>query len=353
MGALALALAACGTEGEPASRPTATSTTAPAGTPRAAETVSPTAPAAFPVRIEHKFGITEVPREPERAVTIGFNEQDAVLALGVTPVAVREWFGGYPHPVWPWGQDELGNGQPIVLNMPFGELDFEAIAALRPDVIIALYSGITEDEYVTLSRIAPTVAQSGDYVDFGMPWQEMTLAIGRALGREERAAELVADVEARFAAAREEHPEFVGATGIMAAPGADGQYFLYGAEDGRSRVLASLGFEMPAAIADLVGDAFYASVSAEQLSLLDADVVVWQVESPEQRAAVEGDPLYDQLDVAREGRALFLVGHEPLRGAFGFSTVLSLPFLLDGLLPMLSAAVDGDPATEAAARSDS
>jgi iron complex transport system substrate-binding protein len=31
--------------------------------------------------------------------------------------------------------------------------------------------------------------------------------------------------------------------------------------------------------------------------------------------------------------------------ALNFSTVLSLPFAIDGLAPQLAAAVDGDPAT--------
>lgn len=36
---------------------------------------------------------------------------------------------------------------------------------------------------------------------------------------------------------------------------------------------------------------------------------------------------------------------ETLAAAVGFSTVLSLPYALEGLLPMLAAAIDGDPAT--------
>jgi iron complex transport system substrate-binding protein len=36
---------------------------------------------------------------------------------------------------------------------------------------------------------------------------------------------------------------------------------------------------------------------------------------------------------------------DPLYEATSFVTVLSVPFLLDGLVPRLSAAVDGDPTT--------
>ena len=62
--------------------------------------------------------------------------------------------------------------------------------------------------------------------------------------------------------------------------------------------------------------------------------------------AVRTDPLYRRLDAAREGRDLFL--EEALSAALSFGTVLSLPFLLDDLVPMLAAAVDGNPDTEVA-----
>src|ERR1700712_2100570 len=49
--------------------------------------------AAFPSTVTHEFGSTTVTAEPKSVVTIGFNEQDFALALGVTPVGVREFFG--------------------------------------------------------------------------------------------------------------------------------------------------------------------------------------------------------------------------------------------------------------------
>ncbi len=49
----------------------------------------------------------------------------------------------------------------------------------------------------------------------------------------------------------------------------------------------------------------------------------------------------------KEGRDIFLDVNDPLAGALSFSTVLSLPFLLDELVPQLAAAVAGGSATEA------
>lgn len=305
--------------------------------------------AAFPVTIAHKYGSTVIPAEPERVVTVGFSEQDPVLALGVVPVGVREWFGNQPYATWPWALDELRGAEPKVLKMPFGELKFEAIAALEPDLIIAVHSGITKEEYARLSEIAPTLAQPGDYPDFGVPWQEQTRLIGRALGRDEAAEELVADVEAQIAAVREEHREFDGATVAWATPAEGaGQYWAVGPTTPPMRFLASLGLEVPGELAEVIGEKDSAQISREQVSLLDADVLIWQTGSPEQRTAIERDPLYQRLDASREGRAIFFVGlKDPIYGALSFSTVLSLPYLLVELVPTLAAAVDGDPMRKA------
>src|SRR6056297_4028745 len=72
--------------------------------------------AAFPVTIEHKFGATTIDEEPHRVVSVGFNEHDFLLALGVVPVGLRDWFGDRPNGAWPWAQDELGDAEPEVLS---------------------------------------------------------------------------------------------------------------------------------------------------------------------------------------------------------------------------------------------
>ncbi len=307
----------------------------------AAESQAPAADEAGSLTIEHKFGSTETPEAPARVITLGFSEQDPVLALGVTPVGIREWFGGHPYAVWPWAQDELGDATPEVLNMPFGELNFEAIAALQPDLIVATHSGISEQEYGLLAQIAPTLAQPAEYPDFGVPWQEQTRLIGRALGSEPRAGELVAEVEAQIAAAREAHPEFEGATIAWAMPaeGTD-QYWVVGPNTPPLRFLTALGFHYPAEIAELVGDLDSAQLSGERLDLLDTDVLIVRASSPEERAAIENNPIFQQLAVAREGRTIFFVGAEdPIYGALSFSTVLSLPYAVEELVPRLAEAV--------------
>ncbi|MCG8349706.1 MAG: iron-siderophore ABC transporter substrate-binding protein [Chloroflexales bacterium] len=294
---------------------------------------------AFPVTLEHKFGSTTIAASPERVAALGYTDQDPILALGVKPVAIRYFFGDETTQIWPWAQAALGDtAPPTVLNMPHGKLNFETITALQPDLIIAVSAGITDEEYQTLAQIAPTVAQSDAYVDFGVPWQEQTKLIGRALGKESLAQELVANIEARFAQALAAYPEFAGASVAIGATAGEGQFYFSGPEHERQRFLTSLGFTLPDDLTEIAGDSFFGAISGERLDLLDTDVLIWTVYSDEEQANIEQNPLYRQLSVAKEGGDIFLdiSGEGDLVGpALVYSSVLSLPVVFDELVPQL------------------
>jgi len=295
---------------------------------------------AWPVSIEHKYGTTEISDEPERVVTVGLTDHDALLALGIAPVGVTDWYGDHAHATWPWAQDELGGAEPVVVGNAT-ELNFEEIAALEPDVIVGLYSAMTEEDYETLSGIAPTVAQPSDHVDYGIPWQELTRTVGQVVGQPENADALVNEVEERFDKVRADYPEFKGASAAIATP-YEGIY-VYSDDVANGRLLSSLGFELPDELADLIGDADGSSLSLERVDLLDVDLLVW-LDATDDKGPL-GSALYQNLDVHTEGRELLVESASDLGGAMSFSSALSLPYLLDELVPMLEVAVDGDPAT--------
>lgn len=335
--AFAVFVAACGDGGETASvsgDPGASSETS--GDTSGDESSTD----AFPVTIEHRFGETTIEAEPERVVSIGFNEHDFLLAIGVTPVGLRDWFGDQPNAVWPWAQDELGDATPEVL--PSTELNFEQIAALDPDLIVGVWSGIDSEDYELLSAIAPTVAQPDTYEDYGTPWQEQTMILGRATGRVDRAEEVVATIEGRFAEVRDAHPEWDGLSAGVAFVTEDGPG-VYATQDTRSRVMEDLGFDVPDRF-DEGTNSFYLELSAEDLSPMDTDVLVWVVSTEEEvQGILDRLPTRRTLDVVEEGREVF-AGLQ-LTGAFSHASPLSLEFVLDELVPELEAAADGDPST--------
>jgi iron complex transport system substrate-binding protein len=334
--------AACGGDDDDAAPSTDSPTAAPAAdaTP-ATESPATEQAGAFPVTVEHAFGSTEVTAEPERIVTVGLTEQDGVLALGMAPVGVTEWYGDQPFATWPWAQDELGDAEPEVLSQTDG-FQYERIAALEPDLILGLNAGIDEESYARLSEIAPTIAHAAGAEAYFSPWREQTRMIGQALGKEADAEALIADVDAEFEAAAAEHPEFDGINVIFLQNAFyDGQAIAY--QEGLSTdFLTDLGFVIPDDLDPFVGSAegSQAFIPLEQLTVLDAaDVLLWATESPDDRVALEQEPLYTNLEEVQAGHQVFTDGLSA--GAIYFTSPLSLPFALEALVPAFASTLAG------------
>lgn len=328
------------TDAAPTEPPSETASETPAETPTTTPTSDAPADAAFPVTIQHKYGETTIESKPERVVSIGFAEHDGLLALGIKPVAVRDWYGEQPYATWPWAQDELGDQQPEVLQAD--ALNFEQIAALRPDVILGIASGMTDTDYATLSAIAPTVAQSADYVEYGSPWDVTLATDALATGYSAEAERLIAETKARFAEVREAHPEWAGLeAGVTYLY--EGQPGGYASEDVRARFLADIGLATASSYDALAGDQFWFTVSPERLPELDTDVLVWLGDGDAAVQAIRDLPLRPSLTAYAEGREI--LADPMLAGAFSHANPLSFDYVLEHLVPELELALDGDPAT--------
>ncbi|MBW0125344.1 iron-siderophore ABC transporter substrate-binding protein [Pseudonocardia sp. KRD-176] len=285
------------------------------------------------------------PAEPQRVVSVGFTEQDILLALDVVPVAVTEWYGDQPNATWSWARDELGDAQPEVLRVA-DSYEYEKIAALRPDLIVAVNAGLDQEPYDRLSAIAPTVAHPADGPTIFGPWDAQTRLVGQALGKAEQAEELITGIKDRFAAEAAAHPQFAGVPAVfLQAPYYDGSAIAY--QDGLStEFLTDLGFVVPSDIDRFApeGDTAQAYIPLENLGVLDgADVLLWATEDTTARTELEAQPLYRQLAAVRGGNLVFTDGE--LAGAIYFSSPLSLPYVLDRLVPLLEQAVVGNPET--------
>lgn len=158
---------------------------------------------------------------------------------------------------------------------------------------------------------------------------------------------VIAEVEAKYAAAREANPDFEGKDLVLvvAAMRADGQVSVYAEQDQRTRFFGNLGFELPEEFDALFGESFYTNISAEQLQLLDTgDVVLaWTQVVYAGRQAILENEVYSQLAVAQENRHVLIDGYAD--AAFSFNRILSQAYVLDIVVPALAAALDGDPET--------
>jgi iron complex transport system substrate-binding protein len=151
-----LALASCASGSDNDAAPTAQGDGA--CTPAEAPTVD------SEVTVEHALGTTTIPAGASRVASVGWGNQDVALALGFAPVGADDqtWSmtGDDGLGLYDWtldGYAALCADEPVIFDTTDG-VDFEAIADAAPDVILAAYSGLSEDDYATLSKIAPTVA---------------------------------------------------------------------------------------------------------------------------------------------------------------------------------------------------
>lgn len=277
--------------------------------------------ASAPVTITHIFGETTVPEPPKRVVCAGYTGQDDLLALGVVPIAVTNWFGDQPFAVWPWAQKRLGDAKPVVLELDNG-IDIKKISELKPDLIIATNAGVDAETYRKLSAIAPTVPQSGGEAFFE-PWKVQAGAIGTAVHQATQMQSLVDGVGATFSAVSGAHPEFTGKKALLLEGRFDGGALT--AETGwRSDFLSQMGLSVldtPAVIErDRVGS-----------TLGSADVLIWTTESDEERDALLADPAIAGF----ESRSIFT--DKDLAGAIAFASPLSYPVVADKLPALIVA----------------
>jgi iron complex transport system substrate-binding protein len=342
LGAVAALVAGCagGSDRTAASTTgsTAGSTPGPTGSGALSSGVTTTgttssAASAFPVTVPGKEGAVTVPSAPQRVVAVGYlRDTDLAIALGAPLVgAAKNWV--FESGLAPWQK-------PTTAPQMFGAengLPFEQIAALHPDLILASDDYSLSDDHPTLAKIAPTFT-SGAGVGADS-WQTMTTRGGAVLGAEPRAAELISSTEAAIAKARADNPVLAGKTFTFGPVSAlDSIFTINSTEDASAQFFAQLGMTLSPTVTSLPGSSTprRAQVSTEQLSVLDADVLIIAYPDESFRPTFEAQPLFKKLKAVQRGSYVALdVGTAV---ALAFPSVLSIPYGLSVVVPELVAA---------------
>lgn len=286
------------------------------------------------VTVHHAFGETRIPAPPTRVVSAGLTEQDDLLALGVVPIAVTDWFGGQPFAVWPWAAPRLGGAQPTVLSLADG-IPVEQIATLKPDLIVATNAGLDADTYAKLTAIAPTVAQTGSAAFFE-PWKDQATVIGQAVFKADDMTKLINAVDETFTAIGKNGPPFAGKKALLLQGTFFEDHAVATMPGWRTEFLTQMGLVLPDTITGYARDDRAMIPRDRMVSVLDtADVLIWQTESDEEQAALIADPTFQQLRATTTGRNVFT--GKDLAGAIAFASVLSYPVVADQLPTRIAA----------------
>lgn len=301
----------------------------------------------FPVTVKHKFGSTVIKAAPQRPATVSWVNADVSLALGVVPVGMaRDDWGGNAEGSTPWKDAALkkagaalGTDSAPVQYSEVDGINFTEVAKVNPDVILAAYSGLTQEDYDKLSKIAPVIAYP--QAPYATAWQESTTMIGAALGKSQTARELIATTEKTIAEQAAKYPQINGKTFIYGnlEPDKSDGVNVYLSADNRPKFLTSIGMELaPVVVAAEKGKtAFFLPWSAEKANELASQVFVSWVPDKKTKDAIVKDPLLGQIPAIKKG-AFVADSDNTLTYAISASSPLSLPWALDAFLPQLGAA---------------
>ncbi|MBE0337096.1 ABC transporter substrate-binding protein [Paenibacillus sp. 23TSA30-6] len=182
----ALVLAGCGAASNTSESQTAT----PDSTP---------AEAAGPVKVKHNRGEITLDSPAKRVVVLEWTFTEDMVALGVQPVGNAD-NAGYKQYV----SSEAGLDSSVTDVGTRDEPNLEAIAALKPDLIISNVDG-NAAIYDQLKAIAPTVEfslNSGKGYDYDK-MVEIFNNIAVALGKEDKAKQVLKELDQHYAEAKE------------------------------------------------------------------------------------------------------------------------------------------------------
>jgi iron complex transport system substrate-binding protein len=310
------------------------------GTMSADETAQPQ----YPIEINHAFGTTLIESKPERVVTIAFGNQDVALALGVVPVGFSAANYGVQDEsgLLPWTAEklkELGCETPNVFQDTDG-LDYEAIADSDPDVILAVYSGITEEEYKLLSEIAPVVAYP--QTAWTVSWRDWIRYSALGMGIADEGERLIADIESSLSEKLAQYPEIKGKSFVWVTFRENNLSNLhaYAPIDPRCAFLIEdLGLAYPQQVNALIEEGKYSlSLSAENAELLyDADFLTGY-SSESAYAAAKADAVLGNIPALKSGAVVSIESGTPLSAALT-PTPLSILYSIDEYLAKIAEAI--------------
>jgi len=298
----------------------------------------------FPITIEHALGTTVLTEKPVRVATVNWANHEVPLALGVVPVgfAAANFGDDDGDGLLPWVSEklaELGAAVPVLFDEGDG-IDFEAVAATQPDVILAAYSGLTQEDYDTLSLIAPTVAYPE--AAWATDWRDMIRFNSAGMGMAAEGDALIADLEAQMKATVAEYPQILGHE-VMFITHLDttdlSMVRFYTVNDTRVKFFEDLGLTMPQSVLEASeGGSFRGEVSAEQIDRFDDVELIVTYGGQELIDALEADPLTSKMPAVASG-AIVTLGNNPL-GTAANPTPLSISWVLRDYVEMLAAAAD-------------
>lgn len=296
-----------------------------------------------PVTIDSALGTATIEEEPERIVTLGQGSTETAIALGTTPVGMEEYTWGADDTGYlPWIHEEVterGDELPELITGAT-ELDVEAMLELQPDLILAPWSGVTQEQYDLLSDIAPTVAYPEE--PWTIEWDQQIEIIGEAMGQQDEAQGLIDDINTQFEQAKVE--EYEGLTFSYIYNNGPGTLGVFYPDEQRVAMVSALGLTPDPVVEQLRDDydapgtqsALIGLENADQLS--DSDLIFTFYMDDANRAETEAQELYASIPAVENG-AVVAAEDQAFVTASSMINPLTVPWTLERYVPMIDEAI--------------
>ena len=252
------------------------------------------APSAAKKPTQHAFGETDVPVNPTRIAVLGYFTVEALMALGIQPIAAPKIIIDNLLHLPPADTEIADIGNPR-------EPSLEKLATLKPDLILSTKTFTEADTYPLLSQIAPTVVFDNDGFT---EWQELTQLCAELLDKDAKAKQLQAEYEAKLQTFKAQLSQDASQVQVSVASFHNEQISAFGKETFIGTVLEAAGVSRPPKQAEGANT----RISIERLNEIDGDMLfVMKPQSQtdiaaDVRAALEkmkANPLWNNLKVVQ------------------------------------------------------
>ncbi|MBB4913525.1 ABC transporter substrate-binding protein [Streptosporangium saharense] len=308
----------------------------------AADPSAPAASAEFPMTLTNAWGKATIEKKPVRVATVSDGDTSIALALGLVPVIVPDVEDGDPPAEYKKrAMDKLGVTELKTYDDTDG-VDYEAIAAEAPDVILAVNNWQMDTSYAKLAPVAPIVTFAKKEDADTLPWQERLKTAAKALGLSAKADEVIAANRKTIADAAAANPAFKGKTYTYAVIHPEQVTFMsYGDQD--PGVFEDLGLRKTDRAKDYSADKN--SVSLENLDQLDADVLLitfpFGDEGLLSLSELESNKLFQSLGAVKNKHFAVVPSENTLSSSIAYPDALSSSWVVEQLTPILAKAVAG------------
>jgi iron complex transport system substrate-binding protein len=250
----------------------------------------------FPRTVGHFKGKAEIKAAPRKIAVLSTGQLDDVLSLGIVPtVTTRADNAGlvpdYLQSAFPGDKKQLARmtdaGTRSAPNL-------ESLAAAKPDLILANDS--LGDLYPKLSKIAPTVVTAGN----GINWKRDLLLVGAAVGKAEKAQELLDDIASDAAASGKS----LGDPAVSMVRFTPDRTRMFGVSSFTGSLAVDMGLARPKSQRF---NAISQDIGAESIDTADGDWIFYSVQgdtSKTDAGSVLAGPLWKSMKAVRAGHAV-------------------------------------------------